>query len=100
MRYRKEGTMKSRFLFGSIGGLLLASLAFAATPADNSSSGKDMRQAIAFERHKDVAAARQAQKEARHPSVSYSNADRSADRSDEQAPAGRPVKDPGPAPKK
>ena len=38
---------------------------------------EDMKQAIAFERHKDEAAARQARIEAKHPTVTYSNADRS-----------------------
>jgi hypothetical protein len=52
---------------------------------------EDMRQAIAFEHYKDLAAARQARKEAKHPSVSYSN----ADRTDEESVANR-VKDPGP----
>lgn len=92
--------MKSRLLVGSLGaGLLVAGLAAAETPRKNPAADNDMRQAIAFERYKDVAAARQAQKEARHPTVSYSNADRSADRSADQ-PAGRPVKDPGPPPKR
>ena len=54
-----------------------------------------MRQAIAFERAKDAADARQARLEARHPSVTNSNANRSADRTDESTPE-RTVKDPGP----
>jgi len=41
-----------------------------------------MAQAIAFERQKDAAAARQARIEAKHPTVTYSNSDdqRGADR--------------------
>ena len=42
----------------------------------------DMQRAIAFERYKDLAAARQAAIEAKHPTVFYNNADRSADRDD------------------
>jgi len=62
--------------------------AFSQTPRTQA-----MQEAIAFERHKEQAAARQARIEARHPSVTYNNArgaERStADRQDE----GRPVKD-------
>jgi hypothetical protein len=54
-----------------------------------------MRQAIASERAKDAADARQARSEAKHPSVTNSNANRSADRTDESTPD-RVVKDPGP----
>jgi hypothetical protein len=49
-----------------------------------------VQEAIAFERHKDEAAARQLRLEARHPSVTSTNADRSADR---ESPEGRVVKD-------
>jgi len=52
---------------------------------------EDIRRAIAWERHKDLAAARQAQLEAKHPSVTY--ADRSAHRSVE---AGKPAENAGP----
>lgn len=74
-------------------GLLLTPLAMA---DDHGKSRKEkpddeMRRAIAFERYKDAAAARQARREAKHPSVDYSNADRSAERDD-----GKRVKDPGP----
>jgi len=58
-----------------------------------------MSQAIAWERSKDVAADRQARKEKTHPSVTYSNANRSADRVDESSD-GKIVKDPGPTVKK
>ena len=55
---------------------------------------RDMQRAIAFERYKDLAAARQARKEARHPSVpppaAENRADRSADRDTNT------VRDPGP----
>ena len=59
---------------------------------------RDMQRAIAWERHKDQAAARQARKEARHPSVTYSN--NSANRAAQDEPEGRKVIDPGPGPKK
>jgi hypothetical protein len=55
---------------------------------------RDMQRAIAWERWKDKAAAIQAQKEKRHPSVSY-EANR-ANRSSDDEVQGRPVKDPGP----
>jgi hypothetical protein len=55
---------------------------------------RDMQRAIAWERHKDQAAARQARLERRHPSVTH-DANR-AERSSDQEMQGRPVKDPGP----
>jgi hypothetical protein len=55
---------------------------------------KDMQRAIAWERQKDRAAARQARLEKRHPSVP-AVADNSANRTDESQPANT-VKDPGP----
>lgn len=55
----------------------------------------DMRRAIAWERYKDLAAARQAARERKHPSVTYGEADRTRDRDMEEM-GGRPVKDPGP----
>jgi len=62
---------------------------------------RDMQRAIAWERHKDRAAAIQARKEARHPSVTYSNnSSTSANRSAGEEPQGRKVVDPGPSPKK
>jgi len=54
---------------------------------------KDMQRAIAWERQKDRAAARQARLEKRHPSVTVNN--NSANRTDESQPANE-VKDPGP----
>lgn len=57
---------------------------------------RDMQRAIEWERHKDRAAARQAAKERRHPTVFY-NENNSANRSmDDQDVRGRRVKDPGP----
>jgi hypothetical protein len=50
----------------------------------------DMRRAIEWERYKDLAAARQAARERNHPSVTYGEANRSAE------PEGRRVIDPGP----
>jgi hypothetical protein len=56
-----------------------------------------VQQAIAYQRAKDRADARQAKLEERHPSVDYSNADRRMDDSS----GGRHAPDPGPAqPKK
>ena len=56
---------------------------------------KDMQRAIAWERHKHRAAARQARLEKRHPSVPATTQADSANRSDESQPA-TTVKDPGP----
>ncbi len=56
---------------------------------------RDMQRAIAFERAKDRADARQAAKERRHPSVTYDN-NNSANRSADEQVEGRRVKDPGP----
>jgi hypothetical protein len=55
-----------------------------------------VQQAIAFQRAKDRADAHQAKMEQRHPSVSYSDANRSMDDTND----GRHVSDPGPAPVK
>ena len=56
---------------------------------------RDMQRAIAWERFKDRAAARQAAKERRHPSVTY-NDNNSANRSTDEDVQGTKVKDPGP----
>jgi hypothetical protein len=56
---------------------------------------KDMQRAIAWERQKDRAAARQARLEKRHPSVPATPDSNAANRSDERQP-GNTVKDPGP----
>ena len=93
--------MKTRLLAGLVGiGLCFAPLASAASSKKKTAMSSDMQRAIAWERHKDAAAARQARLEARHPSVSYENsANRSANRSAEEPAQERPVKDPGPNPK-
>jgi hypothetical protein len=88
--------MKTRLLAGCVGaGLLLAPLVSAETAKKSRAVSSDMQRAIAFERYKDLASARQARKEARHPSVTYSNADR-ADRSTDESTQGKKVIDPGP----
>jgi hypothetical protein len=77
----------------SVFALLLAVLPLTAAdqpPAKPQSGDSAMQRAIAFERYKDLAAARQARKEAVHPSVTYSQADRSA-----EPQTGSTVKDPG-----
>jgi len=56
---------------------------------------KDMQRAIAWERQKDRAAARQARLEKKHPSVPAATENNSANRTDEREPANT-VKDPGP----
>ncbi|SPE27272.1 conserved exported hypothetical protein [Candidatus Sulfopaludibacter sp. SbA3] len=85
--------MKTRLFAGVLGAcLLLAPLSAAddakakqntAKPkAARSTQDSDMQLAIAFERYKDLAAARQARLEARHPTVFYNNADRTSDKDD------------------
>lgn len=56
------------------------------------STTDDMRKAVAFERAKERADARQAAIEAKHPTVFYNQADRSA----EESTTGNRVSDPGP----
>lgn len=86
--------MNTRFLAGWIGaGVLVAPLVYGATPKKQPATSDDMRRAIAFERYKDLAASRQARKEAIHPRVTYSKANRSV----EEPEQGQPVKDKGPA---
>jgi hypothetical protein len=70
-----------------LAGLLAAVSLYAAADTD-------MQRAIAWERHKDRAAARQAQLEKRHPSVTYTEQN-SANRTDESVTSNE-VKDPGP----
>ena len=69
--------MRTRLLAGLLStGMMLASLASAADAKKKTSGmSEDMRQAIAWERHKDAAAARQARIEA-----GQSSADRSVER--------------------
>jgi hypothetical protein len=75
-----------------VGGALLVP---AAHGAQKSKVDNDMQRAIAWERYKDLAAARQARKEARHPSVTYS--DSGANREMDESIPGNRVIDPGPA---
>ena len=70
---------------------LLAGLLTAAALC--AAADRDMQRAIAWERHKERAAARQARIEKTRPSVTYTN--NSADRADQNAPSSA-VKDPGP----
>jgi hypothetical protein len=70
-----------------LAGLLVAASMYAA-------ADKDMQRAIAWERHKDQVAARQARLEKKHPSVQY-NDNNSANRSAEDDQQST-VKDPGP----
>ena len=64
-----------------ISAVLLVTAAAAAEQAKSKPASDDVQRAIQWEKHKDAAAARQARKEARHPSVTYNNnADRTADR--------------------
>jgi hypothetical protein len=109
--------MKARLLVGLMGaGLVFAPLVSAQTPTtpatreqkkrpaakaqkSEPAMSADMREAIAFERNKDIADERQARLEAKHPSVSYTDANRSADRNADES-QGKPVKDPGPTVKK
>jgi hypothetical protein len=90
--------MKTRLLLGLVGaGFVFAPIFAAETPRKESGMTQDMREAIAFQRAKDRADARQERLEAKHPTVTYTDANRSADRSVDPS-EGRPVKDPGPAP--
>jgi hypothetical protein len=94
--------MKARILAGLIGaGLVFAPMVSAATAKKKPGAmSEDMRRAVAWERYKDLAAARQARLEAVHPSVTYTDANRSADRSAEPPTSGKTVKDPGPTVRK
>jgi hypothetical protein len=98
--------MTKRILSATLGTVLLLAPAFAQdqkpsptrsakskekTADRQSNMSADMQAAIAWERHKEAAAARQARIEARHPSVTYNNANRSTEDSapkvkDEKAP--------------
>lgn len=96
--------MRINFLAGLLGSaLILAPLGLAQQPDKRNNppqnprdSDRGVQQAIAFQRAKDRADARQARLEARHPSVNYSNADRQMD---DSSGANR-VTDPGPKVKK
>jgi hypothetical protein len=86
--------MHARLLTGFVSAaFVLVPLCQAAEPQKRTDTRQDsdMARAIAFQRQKDAADARQARLEAKHPSVSYSNsAERSADRV-----SGNQVPDPG-----
>ena len=71
--------------------LTLAPLASAQDSRNKQDPDADMQRAIQFQRAKDRADARQARKEAQHPSVVNSNADRRV----EDPSAGNRVPDPG-----
>jgi hypothetical protein len=91
--------MKTRLFAGLLGALLAVSTLSAADEAQRKSKNpqqdSDMQRAIAFERYKDMAAARQARLEAKHPTV-YNNADRSANPNADKDEQGRKiVKDKG-----
>jgi hypothetical protein len=66
-----------------------------AQAAEKRKPDNDMQRAIAWEQYKDRAAAIQARKEAKHPSVTYSNSNNANRETDESTP-GRKVVDPGP----
>ena len=76
--------MLTKLLAGFVtAGFLLPPLVVAADkPQKKTSESDEIAQAIAFERQKDAAAARQARIEAKHPTVTYHSSDdeRSADR--------------------
>jgi hypothetical protein len=93
--------MHRNLLTGVIGAaLVLSPLGFAQNSQQKAAQPQredGVQQAIAFQRAKDRADARQAQLEKRHPSVDYSNADRRMEDSND----GRHTPDSGPAqPKK
>ena len=94
--------MKAKILAGLLGaGMVFAPMVSAATAKNKPAAmSEDMKRAIAWEHSKDLAAARQARLEASHPSVTYTDANRSADRSMDDATPGRIVKDPGPTVRK
>ena len=77
--------MRTKFLAGIVtAGFLLTPLVFASDQAKKKSQDKEsdeVAKAVAWERYKDAAAARQARIEAKHPTVFYNNseAERSAD---------------------
>ena len=87
--------MQIRVIAICAGFALLGPLAAAEHPrrTDNKPAmSRDMQEAITFQRAKDRADARQAALEARHPSVQYGHAERSAEENQRQ---GRKVPDPG-----
>jgi hypothetical protein len=88
--------MRIRMLAGLLcAGALAVPAVSAASSKHTRGMSEDMRRAIAFERHKAEADARQARIEARHPTVPPVSANRSAEK--EVPPGARVVHDPGPA---
>jgi hypothetical protein len=75
--------MCTKFLVGFVtAGFVLSPFAYAADrPQKKNRVDDDMAQAIAFERQKDAAAARQARIEAKHPTVTYANTEADRDNS-------------------
>ena len=73
--------MYQKFLVGFVtAGFLLSPFAYSADrPQKKKQVDDDMAQAIAFERAKDAAAARQARIEAKHPTVTYSDSEANRD---------------------
>src|ERR1700736_4262324 len=87
--------MHAKLLAGFVSAaFVLASLCQAAEPQKRPGTRQDsdMARAIAFQRQKDAADARQARLEAKRPSVSYSN---SAERSADRVSGNNEVGDPG-----
>lgn len=83
--------MKARLFTGLVAaGLVLLPLSAAdqtaKRKADTEKQDSEMQRAIAFEHYKDLAAARQERREAKHPTVFYNNADREANREDAMPP--------------
>ena len=85
--------MKTTLITGLLGACLAVAPLIAAdqakrtddsTPKAAHAQDSDMQKAIAFERYKEMAAARQERKEAKHPTVFYTNADRSSDTQNEE----------------
>jgi hypothetical protein len=88
--------MRTRLSAGILGAaLVFLPIASAQQAKKEPAMSRDMREAIAFERYKDAAAARQARIEARRSRTTVSEADRRADRPEPQQ--GRKVTDPGPS---
>ncbi len=70
---------------------LLAGVCLTAQAAEDKKPSSDMQRAIAFERYKDLAAARQARKEAKNPTVHYNTADRETAPKNVLADPGEPL---------
>ena len=84
---QKEANMSRTWTILTTAALSLAPFAFAQDTAASRGvnvpvNDPEMQRAIRFQRDKDRADLRQAQKERRHPSVSYDSADRRAEEPD------------------